>query len=53
MFFKILILSLANKKEVTFDELSHYPYLSYEQKTMNSAYFNEKALTLGHKKKSH
>ncbi|MDR0615127.1 MAG: LysR family transcriptional regulator [Lactobacillales bacterium] len=36
---------LAHKKEVTFAELACYPYLSYEQGTMNSVYFNEEALS--------
>lgn len=36
---------LASKKEITLDELSEYPCLSFEQGTFNSFYFAEEVLS--------
>ncbi|MCI1283763.1 MAG: LysR family transcriptional regulator [Lacticaseibacillus songhuajiangensis] len=42
---------LTKKKRITLDDLTDYPYLSYEQGDTNSFYFSEEILsTLHHKK---
>lgn len=43
---------LASKKSITLDELSDFPYLSYEQGIHNSFYFAEEILVQDHHKKS-
>ena len=37
---------LANKKEITLDDLQPYPYLVYEQGERNSFYFAEEFLSM-------
>ena len=43
---------LAQRKDVTLEDLSDFPYLSFEQGTFNSFYFSEEILSTVYRKKN-